>query len=196
MNIQLSVNNQSVETSGLPKDYREAICEYIWNGFEANAKNVKVSFEKNELTGVESISIEDDGDGIAFDDLSETFGAFLVSKKNSLSLKAKTKANKGKGRFSFGIFSTSAKWKTKYKVGEVVRSFSIMLDSANKQNVVFDDEPLIIDSTTTGTIVTFYNIHDVTTADISYDNFEDYLLSEFAWFLYLFQDRHLFINGV
>ena len=196
MNIQLSVNNQSVETSGLPKDYREAICEYIWNGFEANAKNVKISFEENELTGVESISIEDDGDGIAFDDLSETFGAFLVSKKNSLSLKAKTKANKGKGRFSFGIFSTSAKWKTKYKDGEVVRSFSIMLDSANKQNVVFDDEPLIIDSTTTGTIVTFYNIHDVTTADISYDNFEDYLLSEFAWFLYLFQDRHLFINGV
>lgn len=104
MNIQLSVNNQSVETSGLPKDYREAICEYIWNGFEANAKNVKVSFEENELTGVESFSIEDDGDGIAFDDLSETFGAFLVSKKNSLSLKAKTKANKGKGRFSFGIF--------------------------------------------------------------------------------------------
>lgn len=96
MNIQLSVNNQSVETSGLPKDYREAICEYIWNGFEANAKNVKVSFEENELTGVESISIEDDGDGIAFDDLSETFGAFLVSKRTHYHLRQKQKQIKVK----------------------------------------------------------------------------------------------------
>lgn len=196
MNIQLSVNNQSVETSGLPKDYKEAICEYIWNGFEANAKNVSVSFIENVLTGIESISVEDDGDGIAFGDLTETFGAFLVSKKNSLSLKAKTKANKGKGRFSFGAFSTSAKWNTKYKDGDTVRSFSIRLDSTNKQNLVCDDKPIETKETLTGTVVTFYNIHDVTTADISGDNFEDYLLSEFSWFLYLFQDRHLYINGV
>lgn len=196
MQIQLSVNNQSVETSGLPKDFREAVCEYIWNGFEANAKNVTVSVKENELSGIESISIKDDGDGIAFDDLSETFGAFLVSKKNSLSLKAKTKANKGKGRFSFGIFSSFAKWETSYKDGDAVRSFSIMLDSANKQNVVCDDEPHLVDNTATGTIVTFNNIHDVTPADISYESFEEYLLSEFAWFLYLFQDRHLFIDGI
>ncbi len=196
MNIQLSVNNQSVETSGLTKDYREAICEYIWNGFEANAKSVSVSFVENELSGIESISVEDDGDGIAFNDLPETFGAFLVSKKNSLSLKAKTKANKGKGRFSFGAFSTSAKWETRYKDNDSVHSFSMSLDSANKQTLHCDDEPLATDEVTTGTKVTFYNIYGVTVSDISYGGFEDYLLSEFAWFLYLFKDRRLFVNGV
>lgn len=40
--IPLSVKNQSIETSGITKDYKEAICEYIWNGFEANAKNVEI----------------------------------------------------------------------------------------------------------------------------------------------------------
>ena len=33
MIIPLSVKNQSIETSGITNDYKEAICEYIWNGF-------------------------------------------------------------------------------------------------------------------------------------------------------------------
>lgn len=196
MNIVLKVNNQSIETSGLTKDYREAICEYVWNGFEANAKNVAISFTQNVMTGIDSITVSDDGDGIIFDELSDTFGAFLVSQKNSLSLKAKTKANKGKGRFSFGVFSTLATWYTKYKDGNDIYAYTIKLDSANKQDIVCDDIPQKISDLNTGTIVTFYNIHDMSIDDISVDKVEDYLLSEFSWFLYLFKDRHLSINGV
>ena len=43
MIMSLSVKNQSIETSGITKDYKEAIREYIWNGFEANASEVKIS---------------------------------------------------------------------------------------------------------------------------------------------------------
>lgn len=49
--IPLSVKNQSIETSGITKDYKEAICEYIWNGFEANAKNVELEWKHNQLDG-------------------------------------------------------------------------------------------------------------------------------------------------
>lgn len=35
MIIPLSVKNQSIDSSGITNDYRDAISEYIWNGFEA-----------------------------------------------------------------------------------------------------------------------------------------------------------------
>lgn len=93
MKMTLSVKNQSIETSGLPKDFREALCEYIWNGFEANATEVSLSYVENITgQGLDSISITDNGDGINYSSLSDTFGSFLVSQKNTLSLKAKTKA--------------------------------------------------------------------------------------------------------
>ena len=91
MKMTLSVKNQSVETSGLPKDYREALCEYIWNRYEANATEVNLSFNLNATgQGIDSISITDNGEGIKYISLSDTFGSFLVSQKNTLSLKAKT----------------------------------------------------------------------------------------------------------
>lgn len=106
MIMSLSVKNQSIETSGITKDYKEAIREYIWNGFEANATEVKISFTLNELQGIKTIVISDNGDGIPYENLADTFGAFLASQKNSMSLRIKAKANKGKGRFSFTAFSS------------------------------------------------------------------------------------------
>ncbi len=81
MKMPLSVKNQSVESSGITKDFGEALCEFIWNGFEANATKVIISYIPNVLSGIDTITISDNGDGISFDNLSDTFGAFLASQK-------------------------------------------------------------------------------------------------------------------
>lgn len=94
MIIPLSVKNQSIDSSGITNDYRDAISEYIWNGFEAHARNINIDYTLNEAYGVKELIITDNGDGINYDELGETFGAFLASKKNLLSLKMKSKANK------------------------------------------------------------------------------------------------------
>ncbi|MBQ7930339.1 MAG: ATP-binding protein, partial [Clostridia bacterium] len=86
MIMPLSVKNQSIESSGLTKDYREAICEYVWNGFEANASEVRISYTLGELDGIDSVVIFDNGSGIDYNDLTNTFGAILTSQKNNLSL--------------------------------------------------------------------------------------------------------------
>ncbi len=112
MIIPLSVKNQSIDSSGITKDYKEALSEYIWNGFEAKATEIRVSYTSNQLGGIDSISVSDNGSGICYNTLSDTFGAFLASQKNSLSLKMKSKMNKGKGRFSFIAFSSKAEWFT------------------------------------------------------------------------------------
>ena len=79
MIIPLSVKNQSIDSSGITNDYRDAISEYIWNGFEAHARNINIDYTLNEAYGVKELIITDNGDGINYDELGETFGAFLAS---------------------------------------------------------------------------------------------------------------------
>jgi hypothetical protein len=186
--MSLSVKNQSIETSGITKDYKEALCEYIWNGFEANATEVRISYTSNNLEGIETITISDNGDGIDFNNLSDTFGAFLASQKNNLSLQVKSKDNKGKGRFSFIAFASNAEWNTCYKSENIVKQYNIQLGNINKE--LFEcTEPQIALNKKSGTEVTFYGISNLSIDSLSIENLEDDLLKEFAWFLYLNKHR-------
>ena len=69
MIIPVSVKNQSIDSSGITSDYKAAIGEYIWNGFEANAKKVSIEYTLNEAFGVKELIIKDNGDGINYDEL-------------------------------------------------------------------------------------------------------------------------------
>ena len=116
MILPLSVKNQSIESSGITNDYRDAICEYVWNGLEAHATEICIDFSSNIACGISELSISDNGDGIVYEELGDTFGAFLASKKNLMSLKMKSKANKGKGRFSFIAFIVAQLSRQKSKI--------------------------------------------------------------------------------
>ena len=96
MILKLSVNNQSVESSGITKDYKDALCEYVWNSFEANATAVAIDCIPNELTGSAEIVITDNGDGIAYDSLERTFGAFLDSQRPADPCKSKQRQTRAK----------------------------------------------------------------------------------------------------
>lgn len=196
MIMPLSVKNQSIESSGITKDYKEAFCEFIWNGFEAKATEIRLSYTLNHLQGIDTIVISDNGEGINYETLSETFGAFLTSQKNSLSLQIKSKANKGKGRFSFAAFSTIAKWNTVYDDNGTLKEYAIILSDENKENFEYDEPQIVEENKSTGTTVTFYNIYGVNSEGLCDENLEDYFLSEFAWYLYLNKHRgiKLFVN--
>ncbi len=195
MILQLSVKNQSIESSGITSDYKEAICEYIWNGFEAHATEVNIDYSLNVASGVGTLSISDNGEGIVYDSISDTFGAFLTSQKNLLSLKMKSKANKGKGRFSFSAFATGAKWTTTYKESDSddYKEYEIVLEN-DKKEVLNYTEPQISAIKKTGTKVEFDNIFSLTAENMAFEVLEPALLKEFAWFLYLCKGRNFKIN--
>lgn len=197
MIMSLSVKNQSIESSGITKDYKEAICEYIWNGFEANATEINISYSINDLNGIDSITIKDNGDGINFYQLQDTFGAFLASQKNSLSLRIKSKSNKGKGRFSFVCFSSNAEFNTKFLHENTVKKYSIKLTNESKETVEYSELKDANDNHT-GTTVSFFNIHQLLIEDMSFEALEEHLLSEFAWYLYLNKHKNvkLILNNV
>lgn len=195
MILQLSVKNQSIESSGITNDYKEAICEYVWNGFEAHATEVNIDYSLNVASGVGTLSISDNGEGIVYDSISDTFGAFLTSQKNLLSLKMKSKANKGKGRFSFSAFATGAKWITTYKESDSdnYKEYEIVLEN-DKKEVLNYTEPQISAIKKTGTKVEFDNIFSLTAENMAFEVLEPALLKEFAWFLYLYKGRNFKIN--
>ena len=195
MILQLSVKNQSIESSGITNDYKEAICEYVWNGFEAHATEVNIDYSLNVASGIGTLSISDNGEGIVYNSISDTFGAFLTSQKNLLSLKMKSKANKGKGRFSFSAFATGAKWITTYKAPDFddYKTYEIVLEN-DKKEVLNYTEPQMSAIKKTGTKVVFNNIFSLTSENMAFEVLEPALLKEFAWFLYLCKGRNLKIN--
>ena len=179
MKLGLSVKSQSVETSGITKDYREALCEYVWNGFEANANRVELYFVANELDGVAKVIISDNGDGIGYSSLEDTFGAFLASQKSGLSLQLKSKANKGKGRFSFLAFASNAQWKTVCKGDKGNLAYNVLLDEINKNEYEVTDP---VETTgQTGTVVSITGVDALKMADVSYETLEGTFLQVFAW---------------
>lgn len=193
MIIPVSVKNQSIDSSGITNDYKAAISEYVWNGFEANATKVTIEYKQNEAFGIKELIIKDDGDGINYDELEETFGAFLASKKNLLSLQMKSKANKGKGRFSFIAFSSNAEWHTVYKDNNVYKEYDITM-SSDKKEVIDCSEPQLSKKNKTGTEVKFTNINTLTVENMSFEIIEPTLLKDFAWFLYLYKNKNVEIE--
>ena len=55
-----------------------ALAELVWNALDADAKTVQVHWTENEMMGVESIVIADDGHGIEFDEKNTERHPFMV----------------------------------------------------------------------------------------------------------------------
>lgn len=194
MEWQVLVNNNSFERAGITKDCKDAICEYIWNGFEAGANKIVVKQNGSLLTEAISIEVIDNGSGIVYDNLSSTFGAFLSSIKNDSNIRIKSQSNKGKGRFSYLCFSPSAEWKTTFEQDGILKTYKIRTNTSDKSH--FETTDYIVDKNikNTGTSVEFPIMEPDTLSKLSFDEMECKLLEEFAWFLYLNKSKNFSIE--
>ena len=195
----VTLTNTSIK-SGVTSDANKAICEYIWNGFDARAKHVSVVYEANELGKVLSLKVVDDGDGINRSTLSKTFGRYQDSvKKKSFQWSSQVKGHKGKGRYAFNCFASDAKWETVYEEGDKLlkHTISINADENEHFNDHADDGSLkTVKGVDTGTEVHFLNV-TLSAAFFESDDFIGYLQKEFAVFLKLNENRDysLDVNG-
>ncbi|MCT4697623.1 ATP-binding protein [Tenacibaculum haliotis] len=189
------ITSISVEQSGLPTDYRKAIAEYIWNGFDANATEIHLNIDSNEIGFINEFSIIDNGNGINIETIDQTFGHFLDSQKRTTFNKdGFVKGKKGKGRFSFQQFSDKAIWNTTFKSenGEYL-NYNIEIKESSLQNFGISDKT-ILKKKHTGTSVRFESFNKLTADLIENDSFYDFLACEFGWFLYLNKSYSLKVN--
>ncbi|MGC1040791.1 ATP-binding protein [Pantoea agglomerans] len=167
----------------------KAVNEYIWNSFDAKAKNVSITVVPNGLSGISSIKVSDDGEGIIYSELSNTFDKFLDSKK-VLERTPITRGRKGKGRFSFIKFADRASWLSWINESE----FTIELFSShiNEYDVGFF---LPSQRSGSGTEVSFSPV-----TDLDYDSFfsdvQPYIQNEISWLLLSGGGYEVTVNGV
>lgn len=165
------------------------------NGFEANATTISITHTINVLGGIEEICISDNGSGICFETIQDTFGAFLALQKNALSLKIKSKVNQGKGRFAGFSFANRIKWDTVCAENGKNVQYSISVYSENKNEYEVTEKALTERST--GTTVIIGNVDQILPEQVTILALEDTLLKEFAWYLYLNKERNveILVNG-
>lgn len=190
MKWQVSLNNNSFDRAGITKDCKDAVCEYIWNGFEAGASKICVALKGSPLQEAMSLVIEDDGVGIPYNNLDETFGAFLSSVKNDSTIRIKSQMNKGKGRFSYLSFAPSAEWTTIYEENGERKKYIIKTDSSDRSQFDTSEPKIELFSERTGTSVEFPLIDNTAVNQLSYSSMKQKLLEEFAWYIYLNKDKN------
>lgn len=186
----LKTTDQSIKSQITNISPEQAISEYIWNGFDANAKKISITTEINAIQGMSSITILDDGDGIDIDDLDNTLDLFLDSKKKNIS-KPTTRGKKGRGRFSFIKFCEKATWET----SNGKKSFEFTIDSGRLSQYEPKISHLDCEPQKTGTTVRFEHIKKI---DFNYfnDTIVPYLKNEFTWLLISNKTLDISINGL
>ncbi|MCU8057610.1 ATP-binding protein [Shewanella sp. SM34] len=185
----LKTTDHSIKSQLTGLKPEQALCEYIWNGFDANATEISVKIEINPMQGISSITISDNGDGIDIDDLENTLDLFLDSKKKNVS-KPTTRGKKGRGRFSFIKFCEQATWNTY----DGKNAFDFTIDSGRLSQYEPEATAYTKDKSK-GTTVTFVHIKGI---DFNYFNdvVVPYLKNEFTWLLVSNEKLEFMINGL
>ncbi len=179
-------------------DVKEALCEYIWNGFDAGASKIEISYEANPLFGLDKLSITDNGWGIQD---SRRFKLFLESHKNQGSKKkqsrssSKVKGQDGIGRLSFFKFAERAVWETTTEEQNVKYRYTIEVDSNNLDRYQKSDMTEL-DQGGTGTKVSFFGLKGLSSTQMTGD-IAKHLCFTFAWLLELNKEKKyaIHING-
>jgi hypothetical protein len=197
----MSTNKIELDTKGIKRALKsftayESIAEYIWNGFDAEATEVRIDFVKGNLGNIEEIFIRDNGYGIRKDTLLEKFTPIFESNK-ALDMKKLYNSSivhgkNGVGRFTFFTFCDRAKWMTVYKRNGRNYTYNIEID-ANSLNK-YSDSDEVETGEAEGTIVHFLNFD---ARDFVYKDLYEFFILEFAWYLELNKEvgKRIFING-
>lgn len=186
----------AIGNSGIKKHFGndelwEPLFELAWNGFDAGANTVALTVVENELHGVERVVVLDNGSGIEFATLGNTFGNFNdSSKKANLSLKGQH----GRGRLAFHKLCRNAAWFTRFnnidaviEVAEpTIKDFEAWLieEADQKQEVLSHGHGTLVELT--------HFIGGLPPQDKLHEMFA----VEFGWYLAVHKEKRLFLNGV
>jgi hypothetical protein len=189
---KVQIGNQGIKKALKKISVEEAIAEYIWNGFDAQATSVELSLKTNGPFGqVEALTITDNGTGIPAEMLKKKFTPFLESEKaakrreENIGLEGKN----GYGRLTFYKFAGAANWDTCYREDAKTFGYSISIRALS-----LDDYKATRPAPTKsqpGTSVTFTQLDEVIHEEYFAHKIKPFLQNEFAWYLEVNKQRGL-----
>ncbi|MBD1602385.1 ATP-binding protein [Pseudomonas typographi] len=188
--------NTKITDAGIRNNFSKSLepwsplVELIWNGFDANAKNISIITRETGLNAMESITILDDGDGIDFTRPDDNFLRFRDSlKKKSHNVHGE----KGIGRLAFHKICNKAIWYTKFKNDNArIEINSSSLSSVTGTTIPVNQQNALLVNSSSGTCVELLEFIGFfpTQATLSTQ-----LSLEFGWYLALNPSKTLTFNG-
>lgn len=197
---KLEISSNAVKKTLKGFSPEDAVCQYIWNGFDAGATEVQVNYtvQENSLGLLATFSVQDNGWGINFDELSKKFKPFFESEKaqSKKSKDSMLRGQDGYGRLTFFTFSQAAHWDTVYLKDGEKASYGININSDTLDN--FSKTDPVASAQPAGTTVRFSGFSNKFHPDFIEKKLLPYILNEFAWYLEVHKDvkRRILINGV
>ena len=145
-------------------DSFDGLTQIIYNSLDANASEVEIFISENELSGIETIKVVDNGTGIPAPDKKNPKDPFLnlgysnkrISDQNAFGRNIHGKA--GEGRFKAYTLGHNLEWKTKTAKASTIISANI--DSPQDFTII-DNARLPEITAQTGTIFTATNCEQV-----------------------------------
>lgn len=204
INLAIMSVNVNITSKGIQKvlknyNEKQAIAEYIWNGFDANANTIRVDYVANALGLLEQLTIADNGYGINFDRLQQKFDPFFESEK-SIQIVAPKHTSKmhgrnGVGRLTFFTFAHNAVWQTTYQSEKGFCSGEIRINTGGLNSYSHDFSSVADNTGETGTTVSFTNLK-ISQQDIE-QTVLPFLINEFCWFIELNKHKNysIIVNG-
>lgn len=163
-------------------DSFDGLTQIIYNSLDANASEIEIFISENELSGIETIKVVDNGTGIPAPDKKNPLDPFLnlgfsnkkISDQNVFGRNIHGKA--GEGRFKAYTLGSNLEWKTKTTTATTIISAKIERPQAF---AITDDANLPEITTQTGTIFTATNCEQVKLPgmDVLKERLEKYFLT-------------------
>jgi len=196
---QIEVQAQSDHLDSLAKGKPLfALAELIWNAFDADAHEVRVTVKDNALGGVDEIAIQDDGHGVTHSEAETAFGYLGGSWKKkagrTIGEKRVLHGKEGKGRFKAFALGNEVTWTTVFQANGSPVEFRILGSRSNLKKFTIE-APTALEAGRTGTIVTISQISESLGVLAEGGSASERLTEFFALYLREYPFTRLFYRG-
>jgi hypothetical protein len=161
----VEVDADQFDALSRPSQPLAAAAELVWNSLDAEADSVDVFVARNDLDGVESVRVVDDGHGMsntmAIRDFRKLGGSWKKGRKTSLNAKRALHGQQGEGRFRAFALGRRAEWSSVAEAATGGLERTVVLGSMDESEFTVSD-PTALATGTTGTSVTVTHPREAT----------------------------------
>lgn len=172
-----------------------AVRELVANALAANAMAVQISLQENDISGIDSVIIKDDGQGISPEELRNRFMVVGVlpeaTPPGSVSL-----GQFGIGRLAVFRIGSVSEWNSvsSDNEGNRVRIRFTLRENEPQAPLEISEEP-VPNEIPLGTMITVYNIHDEGNGRLSQNTIKSDLLGHFCGYLIAHPRKQIYVQG-
>ena len=130
--VNVKVQQDYLERLAAARRPIDAIAELVWNSLDADASQVKITIVENTLGGIDEVRVEDDGNGMVFDDAVVSFenlgGSLKLERTRTTRFGRSIHGKRGRGRFAAFAIGSHVEWKTTSRSNAKLIRFTVSGD--------------------------------------------------------------------